>query len=263
MRQKGLIAVLAALGAAAGCGGEEPAALRICAAASLTETAAAAAALYERSRPGVRTELTLDSSGTLGRQIGEGAACDVFIAAAPGPVDELERKGLIAPGTRVDLLENKAALVVPPGSAGEKLTFANLKESFAGECRVPFAIGNADVPAGRYALGIFRSLGIDADELASRGCLSYGASVREVAAQVAEGMARGGIVYATDAKAAGLPVADLAPAELSGRVVYPAAAPRGGDVARAKDFIGFLRSEEAARIFADAGFVPLGPAPRE
>ena len=112
---------------------EEPAAepaeeveIIVFAAASMTETLTEIKALYETAHPGVTITYNFDSSGTLKTQIQEGADCDLFISAAPKQMNALDVScdveknpdGLdfVLQGSRIDLLENKVALVVPDGN---------------------------------------------------------------------------------------------------------------------------------------------------
>ena len=68
-----------------------------------------------------------------------------------------------------------------------------------------------------------------------------------------------GIIYATDAFSAGLPITDTATAEMCGQVIYPAAVLQTSEHPEAAQaFLDYLRSEEAGAVFAGVGFTPLG-----
>ena len=62
------------------------------------------AQLYRTEKPGVAVHFNLGGSGTLQRQIEQGAPVDVFISASPDEMDNLEAKGLLLPGTRRNLV---------------------------------------------------------------------------------------------------------------------------------------------------------------
>ena len=67
-----------------------------------------------------------------------------------------------------------------------------------------------------------------------------------------------GIIYQTDAHSAGLTVTDTATEEMCGRVVYPAAVLKTAkNPGAARDFLAYLQSPEAGKIFASVGFTPL------
>ena len=61
----------------------EPVELIVFAAASMTETMNQLKEMYEQNNPNVTVTYNFDSSGTLLKQIKEGADCDLFISAAP------------------------------------------------------------------------------------------------------------------------------------------------------------------------------------
>jgi len=242
---------LALLGAAA-CGGPPAKAdqteLIVFAAASLTDSLRQIAGMYAEAEPRVKLTFDFDSSGTLKTQIQEGADCDVFISAAEGQMDNLDA------AARVDLLENRAALVVPAGNPANIHSFADMAAALSAG-KITLAMGNGDVPAGQYAQRILKYYGLDERALAKAGGISYGSDVREVAAQVAEGSVGCGVVYLTDAKSAGLNAVDCATADMCGRVLYPAAVLKTSkNPAAARAFLDYLNSAGAAAVFESAGF---------
>ena len=241
--------------------------LIVFAAASMTETLTELKAMYEAEHPGVTITYNFDSSGTLKTQIEEGADCDVFISAAPKQMDQLDAScdaeknpdGLdfVLQDSRIDLLENKVALVVPDGNPKGVESFDQLSELLkAGG--ILFAMGNSDVPVGQYTQKIFDFYGLVEEDLANAGVISYGTNVKEVTTQVKESSADCGVVYATDAFSAGLTVADTATKDMCGQVIYPAAVlniSKNPEAAQA--FLDFLTSAEATAVFEAVGFTPI------
>ena len=241
--------------------------LIVFAAASMTETLTELKAMYEADHPGVTITYNFDSSGTLKTQIQEGADCDLFISAAPKQMNQLDSscdaeqnpEGLdfVLQGSRIDLLENKVALVVPEGNPKGVESFDQLAELLkAGG--ILFAMGNSDVPVGQYTQKIFDFYGLSEEELANAGVISYGTNVKEVTTQVTESSADCGVVYATDAFSAGLTVADTATKDMCGQVIYPAAVlnvSKNPEAAQA--FLDFLRTPEATAVFEAVGFTPI------
>ena len=243
--------------------------LTVFAAASLQETVTEIVEMYKAVAPEVTVVCSFDSSGTLKTQIQEGAACDLFISAAPKQMNALDGsrdadhgnpEGLdfVRQGSRVDLLENKVALSVAEGRGAGIASFDDLAAALR-ESTVLLAMGNSDVPVGQYTQKIFDYYGLNEEELAAAGCLTYGSNVKEVTSQVAEASVDCGIIYATDAFSAGLPITDTATAEMCGQVIYPAAVLQTSEHPEAAQaFLDYLRSEEAGAVFAGVGFTPLG-----
>ena len=245
----------------------EPIELTVFAAASMTETMEEIAELYATVVPDVTLVFNFDSSGTLKTQIQEGAECDLFISAAQKQMNELDSsksseenpEGLdfVEQGTRVDLLENKVALVVPEGNPKGIESFDDLATRLENE-EILMAMGNSDVPVGQYTQNIFEYYGLDEETMANAGVLTYGTNVKEVTTQVAEASVDCGVVYATDAFSAGLTVVDTATPEMCGQVIYPAAVLNiSANKVAAQAFLDYLQQDECMEIFESVGFSPV------
>ena len=243
------------------------------AAASLTESLTEIEILYEAEHPDVDLVFNFDSSGTLKTQIQEGAVCDVFISAGQKQMNQLditkdeeknpERLDCVLEGSRIDLLENKVALVVPENAEKDINGFDNLTE-WLKDGNILMAMGNADVPVGQYTQKILAYYGLDEETLAAAGKLSYGTNVKEVTTQVKEGSVDCGVVYATDAFSAGLEIKDTATAEMCGQVIYPAAVMKQSTVPEAAQaFLDSLREDAAMAIFEGIGFTGIRADPEE
>ena len=237
------------------CGGAktEQTELTVFAAASLTETLTELGDKYMDANENVSIVFNFDSSGTLKTQIAEGADCDIFISAAPQQMDAIA--GFIDGESRCELLENELVLVVPEGNPGGVGGFADLAARLR-DGSVFLAMGNSDVPAGQYARCVLDYFGLPA--ALPDGSVTYAGSVKEIAAQIAEGMADAGILYRSDAAAAGLSVADAATPEMCGRVAYPAAVLKtAANPEDAAGFLDYLKSPAAGDVFRAAGLTPL------
>ena len=247
---------------------EQPSELIVFAAASMTETLEEIAQLYKEAAPDVTLVFNFDSSGTLKTQIEEGADCDVFISASPKQMNQLDAAkdadggnvdGLdfVISETRTDLLENKVALAVPEGNPAGIESYDDLARRLK-EGNILLAMGNSDVPVGQYTQKIFAFYDLNEEELAQSGVITYGSNVKEVTTQVAEGAVDCGIIYATDAFSAGLTVVDTATKEMCGQVIYPAAVlnvTKNEEAAR--EFLEFLKGEDAGKVFESVGFSPI------
>ena len=241
--------------------------LVVFAAASLTESLTEIKALYEEAHPDTELVFNFDSSGTLKTQIQEGADCDVFISAGQKQMNQLdiakdeeknpERLDFVLEGSRIDLLENKVALVLPENPQKEIGSFDALAKILR-DGDVLMAMGNSDVPVGQYTQKILAWYGLNEEELAAAGKITYGSNVKEVTTQVKEGSVDCGVVYGTDAFSAGLEVADTATAEMCGQVIYPAAVMKNSNAPEAAQaFLDYLRGEEAMKVFEGIGFTGI------
>lgn len=223
--------------------------LNVFAAASMQETLTQLADEYMKEHSDVTIQLNLDSSGTLETQIEEGADCDIFISAAQKQMNELADEDYVNNDTRVDLLENKVALVVPEGNPKDIQTFAEIADKAE-----MVALGNEDVPVGQYSIEILTNLGI-LDKLEQDSKITYGSNVKEVTTQVTEGTVDCGIVYETDAFSAGLDYVDEAGEDLCQPAIYPAAVMSGSkNEQAAQEFLHYLEGSHAGEVFESVGF---------
>ena len=199
-----------------------------------------------------KIECNFGASGALAQQIAHGAPVDVFLSAAPQPMDELAAKDLILPDTRRDLLGNDIVLIVSAAST------VNSFEALASPAVKLLALGDPhSVPAGYYGGQVLTALRLW-DGVQHKLVLAK--DVRQVLAYVATGNADAGIVYATDAR--GTPnvrVAAIADPATHAPVVYPIAvvrSSRSGAAARA--FTSWLATD-ARGIFKAHGFRTVEP----
>lgn len=245
----------------------EPVELIVFAAASMTETMNQIAELYKAKAPNVTLTYNFDSSGTLKTQIQEGAECDLFISAGQKQMNQLDitadpevntdKLDFVLEGTRINLLENRVTLCVPEGNPKDIRSFDDLADKLK-EGSVLMAMGNSDVPVGQYTQKILAFYGLDEEKLAKNGVITYGTNVKEVTTQVTEASVDCGVVYCTDAFSAGLTPVDYATKEMCGQVIYPAAVLNiSGNQEAAKEFLAYLQTDEAMKVFEAVGFASV------
>jgi molybdate transport system substrate-binding protein len=220
------------------------------AAASLTDSLKLVADAY-KARTGTSVTLSFGASSTLARQIEQGAQADIFFSADTDWMEYLQKKGLIADGTRKDLLGNRLVLVAGLDAKPMPKIAPHFDLAAAlGDRRLALA-DPASVPAGKYAKAALTALGVW-DGVASK--VANAENVRVALEYVARGEAPYGIVYATDAKAApAVHVAGIFPEDSHPPIVYPAALTKTASPG-AKAFLDFLGSMQARAIFEKAGF---------
>jgi len=223
-----------------GCTRPAPAPLTISVAASLQSAMADAVRAY----PEAHVDVNYGGSGALAQQIVSGAPVDVFLSAAPKPMDDLAARGLLLPGTRRDLLRNDIVLIGSVHS-WQDLASPSVKR---------IALGDpASVPAGDYGRQVLQHLGLW-DRV--RDKLVLAKDVTQVVSYVGTGNADAGVVYASDATGNRI----AAPPDSHTPVVYPIAVIQSTRApAAAKAFAAYLASPAAAAIFKTHGFTPVTP----
>lgn len=110
-------ALLLACLLAAGCSRnrDEPASLTVAAAANLTDTFAEIAKRFQ-AETGISVVYSFGATANLEMQAEHSAPFDVFASADVEHVDRLDRKGLLAPGSRAVYARGKLVLWAPPGA---------------------------------------------------------------------------------------------------------------------------------------------------
>jgi molybdate transport system substrate-binding protein len=226
--------------------------ITVSAAVSLTDVLAAVAEQYGREgRGGVR--FNFGASNVLARQIVNGAPVDLFISADEAQLDVVAAANLVADGSRVDLVRNQLAVVVP---SDRPRTMTGVRDLTSPAFR-RIAIGDPEaVPAGVYAKAYLQQEGLWS---ALEPRMVPSSSVRAALAAVESGAADAAIVYRTDTRIAlKATVVLIVPVDRGPRIVYPAAIVRGSAAAaEAKRFLDFLRGATASRIFQRFGFTPV------
>lgn len=235
--------------------GTEKKKITVFAAASMTETMEQIKKVYEEKHKNIELVYTFDSSGTLKKQIEQGAQADIFISAAQKQMNALDKtktadaKVVIDEASRFNLLENKVVLAVAKGNPAKVEKF----EDLANDNITKIALGNSDVPVGQYSEELLKNLKIW-EKIQPK--VTLGSNVKEVTTWVKEGVASCGIVYATDAYSAGLEVVATAKkGMIKTPVLYPAAVLKNSKNAKeAKEFLEFLKGNECKAIFEKVGF---------
>ena len=249
--------LFAALAAAAPLRAEDADAgpVTIFAAASTASALNAVAAAFQ-AQSGVPVRPVFASSSTLARQIARGAPADLFLSASTAWMDFVAARGLVAPGTRLELLGNRLVLIAPARAPFEiEIGPGFPLERVLGDGRL--ALGDPDhVPAGIYAKAALERLGVWAR---IRDRLALAPDVRAALALVERGEARAGLVYATDAAIAGrVAIAGHVPPDSHPAIVYPLAmmaeARAGARAGAVAEFHAFLKGAEAGAIFRAHSF---------
>jgi molybdate transport system substrate-binding protein len=190
------------------------------------------------------------SSGSLAKQIEQGAPADIFVSANPKWMKYLLEKQLVAAGTERIFAYNQLVFAGDKKSAGLSL------KGLTGLERI--ALGNPrSVPAGQYAKQAMERAGVYA-ALERQKKLVMAKDVRQALIYADRGEVDGAFVYKTDARLAKqAQVLFIVPEDLYDRVSYPVAlTTEGAKNEAAKAFYRYLNSPEAIAALVRYGFVP-------
>lgn len=223
--------------------------ITVSAASSLTEAFTDLGPSFERTHPGAEVSFTFASSSTLARQIEQGAPADVFASADRPNMARLATAGLVE-GRPTVFAANRLAIVTRADNPQRIGDLADLADAGV------VALCAEEVPCGRFAFEALTRAEVTIPE--SR--VTRGQDVKATLSAVTQGDAVAGIVYASDAQAAGSAVATVPIAAADNAVAsYPAAVVDGTrhpETARA--FVAYLTSRGAQRVLRQHGFAPPG-----
>jgi molybdate transport system substrate-binding protein len=226
--------------------------LTVHAAASLTDALKELAPIYEK-QTGDKLVFNFGASSTLARQIQEGAPADVFFSADEAKMNGLEKAGLVAAGTRENILGNTLVIVVPDDSTLR----LNGPADLTGPAVKRLALAEpSSVPAGVYAKEYLTKLGLW-DQISGRIIATE--NVRACLAAVESGNVEAGIVYQTDALISKkVKIAYAIPVAEGPRILYPLAALKESrNLEAARRVLSFLGGGEARTVFTKYGFTVL------
>lgn len=221
--------------------------ITVSAAASLTEAYTRIGKDFEAAHPGTTVTFNFDSSGTLAQQILDGAPVDVYASADEATMAELTDADLVD-GEPTVFARNRLAIVTKPDNPEGIAGLADLADAGV------VALCAETVPCGRFAAQVLADAGV----AIPKDRVTRGQNVKATLTAVSEGDAVAGIVYVTDAAAAGDAVTTVdIPDDQNAIATYPvgvlvdAANP---EVARA--FAAYVASDDAQRTLKELGFLP-------
>jgi molybdate transport system substrate-binding protein len=225
--------------------------ITVSAAASLTEAFTKMGADFQKLNEHTTVTFNFAASSTLAQQIQGGAPADVFASADGANMQKLVSGGQVT-AEPVDFASNLLTIVVKPGNPKGVKTLGDITDvGIVSLCA-------STVPCGKYAAQMFAQDGITpppADKT------TLGQDVKATLAAVASGDADAGVVYVTDAKAAGKKVQRVGiPGSLNVAAIYPIA-PVGAtrNPALAKAWVKYVLSRAGQKTLQSFGFLPAPP----
>lgn len=193
--------------------------------------------------PQLSVRFSFDGSNALVDQLSGGARADVFASADTTNMDDAVGKGLIDGKPQI-FAKNVLVLVVPRGNPGN---ITGLDGSLTGKRLVVCA---QRVPCGNATKTLADGLGVTLHPVSEE------TAVTGVRSKVEAGEADAGLVYATDAKAAGDKVQTI-PVPGADKVVndYPIALVKDApSAAGGRAFVDAVRSERGRAVLTTYGF---------
>jgi len=216
-------------------------------AASLKEAVTEVSDAFVKRNGGVTFRSNFGASGTLAKQIENGAPADLFFSANVEWMDYLKARKFVEEKKIAIFAYNVLVFVGKPG-----LKVSGLQDVTR---LAKIAIGSpSSVPAGEYAMGAFKKAGLDKE---LEGKLVMAKDVRACLMYADRGEVDGAFVYKTDAEEMAQTVKVLfsVPQDLYPRVTYPVGVTASGSkVPEAVAFFKFLQSDEAREILVKHGF---------
>ncbi len=222
--------------------------LSLSVAASLREAVTELSGKFMKSNPGVKIRSNFGASGTLAKQIENGAPADLFFSANVEWMDYLKDKRLVDEKNVSTLAYNTLVFVGKADSKTRSLADLTKLERIA--------IGSPkSVPAGDYAVQALKKAGME-NQLEKK--LVMARDVRECLLYADRMEVDGAFVYRTDAEemAGNVKILFAVPQEFYPRVTYPVGLTvAGSSKAEAAAFFKFLQTGEAKTVLTRHGFV--------
>jgi molybdate transport system substrate-binding protein len=248
-RMRIAMAAVLLIGTVAGCGSSEQAAtgtgkLTVFAAASLNKAFTEIGQRFTTDNPGSDVEFSFAGSADLVTQLTQGAPADVFASADAKNMGRVDQAGLLA-GAAVNFASNTLTIVVAPGNPKKIASFQDLTQP-----GLSVVVCAPQVPCGSATQKVEHAIGVTLNPVSEES------QVTDVLNKVLTGQADAGVVYATDAQAAGNTVTAVAFPESAGAVnTYPIAMlKQADDPELARRFVDLVTGDAGQKILSATGF---------
>ncbi|MGL5327802.1 MAG: molybdate ABC transporter substrate-binding protein [Peptostreptococcaceae bacterium] len=222
--------------------------LNISAASSLKEVMVVIEEKYNKVSKDIELVINYGGSGSLQKQIEQGAPCDVFISAGKSQMEELSKKGILLEDTYKDLLKNNLVLISKKNSDIdniEDLASNSVKHIGVGEFK--------SVPAGKYTEEVLKNTNLY-NEINDK--LVFAKDVKEVLTWTKTGNTEAGFVYYSDTiNNNEIKIIEKISPKLHSDIIYPISVIKDSkNKDEAIKFEEFLLSDEGQNVFKEFGY---------
>lgn len=234
--------LLGSLLSACGGGGGGDTTITVLAASSLTGTFTELGKEFEKEHSGVTVKFAFDSSATLAQQATQGAPADVLATADTKTMASAKSAQASTPQ---NFATNVMVLAVPAANPANVTSFSDLDKS-----SVKYVMCVPTAPCGSVGQAL-----LDQDHITGKP-VSQEVDVKSVLAKLTEGEADAGIVYTTDAVAAGDQVKALPiPGSSKQITTYPIVTlKQSKEATLAQDFVDLVTGSTGQQVLQKAGF---------
>ncbi len=214
--------------------------LTVLAAASLTDVFEELATGFEAEHD-VDVTFSFGSSTDLAEQVADGAPGDVLATADEASMTLAEEAGVT--GDVETFATNVLTIVTPTDNPADIESLADLEGATWVRCA-------DEVPCGKVALAVLADNKITAEPV------SLEEDVRATLDKVTSGEAEAGLVYATDAVAAGdtVQTVEIPDADTEATSYFTTTLEQSENTALAADWVAWVTSDEGQAILEQAGF---------
>jgi molybdate transport system substrate-binding protein len=227
----------------AACGGDDDdTTITVLAASSLTGTFTELGQEFEDQHPGVTVKFAFDSSATLAQQATQGAPADVLATADTATMDSAKAAQADAPQV---FATNVMVLATPADNPAGIHALSDLDKP-----SVKYVMCVPTAPCGKVGQAL-----LDQDQVTAKP-VSQEVDVKSVLAKLTEGEADAGLVYTTDATAAGDQVQTVViPGATKQITSYPIVTLTQSEHADlAQEFVDLVTGSSGQRVLQKAGF---------
>lgn len=216
----------------------------VLAASSLTEAFTELGKAFESDHPGVKVTFSFGASSTLAQQALDGAPADLLATADEANLQKVV-DGAAASDPRV-FARNRLSILVGKGNPKGIATLADLAKP-----ELLLVLCAPEVPCGKFGAQVLQKAGVTATPK------SLEENVKGVVSKVTLGEADAGLVYVTDAKAAGDKTDGVAIHDEQNVIaVYPMGLlNQAGNADAARAFRNFVLSPAGQATLAGYGFL--------